>query len=156
MAMYQNTPMEKLNLPEFDIKLKQEGDKTWVFDLLRKKYVVLTPEEWVRQHFLNYLTTSLGYPKSLMKVESGMRHHKLIRRTDILVYNREAKPFMLVECKAAEVSLNQAVFDQVSAYNQAYQAPHLVITNGLHHFCCKLDFQSQKYEFLTDLPQLVE
>lgn len=148
--------MEKLNLPPFNIKLKQEAGKTWVFDLSRRKYVVLTPEEWVRQHFLNYLTTCLRYPKSLIRVESGLRHHKLSRRSDILVFNRAAKPFMLVECKAADVTLTQAVFDQVSVYNQAFQAPYLVITNGLKHFCCKMDYQYQNYEFLQDIPQLIE
>lgn len=124
-----------------------------VYDWIRKKYVVLTPEEWVRQHFLHYLVNGLKYPKSLIKVESGLKVNKMDKRSDILVYTREARPFLLVECKSAQVPLTGKVFDQLSQYNKALKAQYLVITNGLKHYCCQMDYLSNSYEFQARIPE---
>lgn len=144
--------MVPLNLPEYGMRLKNDGDQQWIYDTQRKKFVLLTPEEWVRQHFLNYLIVYLHYPRSLIKVESGLKINKLGKRSDIIVYDRSTQPYMLIECKSTDVQLSQAVFDQVSSYNQAYQARYLVITNGLQHYCCQLDYQSNQYQFIKKIP----
>ena len=114
--------------------------------------MVLTPEEWVRQHFLNYLINDLNYPKALIKVESGLKVNSMGKRTDIMVYNRQAKPFLLVECKSAEVALSGKVFDQLSVYNKAIRAQYLVITNGIKHYCCGMDYSSNTYQFQDQIP----
>jgi len=144
--------MMKLNLPDYPIKTKKEKDLVWIFDQCRRKFVVLTPEEWVRQHFLNYLIYDLNYPKALIKVESGLKVNKMDKRTDIMVYNRQAKPFLLVECKSAEVALSGKVFDQLSVYNKAIRAQYLVITNGIKHYCCGIDYSSNSYHFQDQIP----
>ncbi len=145
--------MTSLNLPEFHPRIREHDGRRLIYDQFRKKYIVLTPEEWVRQNFLNYLLNHLGYPRSLMKVEFGVRSYpKLSRRADIMIYDRLANPFMLVECKAARVPLDQRVFEQLSRYNQGLKARHLVITNGLQHYCCLMDYSSKKYTFLENLP----
>lgn len=144
--------MHQLNLPDYPVQSKIEGGQSWIFDRFRKKYVVLTPEEWVRQHFLNYLVSELGYPKSLVKVESGLKVNKMDKRTDIIVYNREARPFLLVECKSSQVALTDKVFNQLSIYNKAIKARYLVITNGLKHYCCCMDYRSNSYTFQSQLP----
>ena len=144
--------MTKLNLPDYPIRIRNQGDQQYIFDEFRKKFVILTPEEFVRQHFLHYLVNELSYPKSLIKVESGIRFNKMMKRTDITVYDREANPYMLVECKSAQVNLSGKVFDQLSIYNQTIKAKYLVITNGLKHFCCELDYELQRYTFMPQLP----
>ena len=144
--------LDPLNLPDFELNLKKEANQTWIFDPIRRKYVVLTPEEWVRQHFINYLIQHLGYPRSLIKVESGLSVHKMIRRSDLLVYDRTGSPHMLVECKAPHVKIDQKVFDQVSAYNTHYQAGLLVVTNGINHYCCSIDPLEKKYHFVPEIP----
>ena len=144
--------MDELNLPHYPVQSKTEGGQNWIFDGFRKKYVVLTPEEWVRQHFLNYLVNDLGYPKSLVKVESGLKVNRMDKRTDIIVYNREARPFLLVECKSAKVALTDKVFNQLSIYNKGIKARYLVITNGLKHYCCCMDYNSNSYQFQSQLP----
>ena len=144
--------MTKLNLPDYPIRIRNQGEQQYIFDEFRKKYVVLTPEEFVRQHFLHYLVNELSYPKSLIKVESGIRYNKMAKRTDITVFDREAKPFLLVECKSAKVNLNGQVFDQLSIYNQTIKAKYLVITNGLKHFCCRLDYDLKRYSFIPTIP----
>ena len=124
--------MDRLNLPGFDIKLKREERNTLVFDQIRKKYVVLTPEEWVRQHFINYLISDLEFPRSLINVEQGLRYNRLLKRSDILVYNREGKPVVLVECKSARVNLNQKVVEQAA--------------------CLLIDQEAARVEFLPNIP----
>ncbi len=148
--------MDKLNLPNYPVQSKTEGGQNWIFDRFRKKYVVLTPEEWVRQHFLNYLVNDLGYPKSLVKVERGLMVNKMDKRTDIIVYNREARPFLLVECKSTQVALTGKVFDQLSIYNKAVKARYLVITNGIKHYCCCMDYSSNSYQFQPKIPAFGE
>jgi hypothetical protein len=127
--------MVQLNLPSFPVKLKNTNGKVWIFDGIRKKYVVLTPEEWVRQHFIAYLVDELKYPKALLKVEAGLTYNQLAKRTDIIVFNREGKPWMVIECKAPEVNLTEATANQVSVYNATLKASYVVVTNGLRHFC---------------------
>jgi hypothetical protein len=127
--------MVQLNLPSFPAKLKNTNGKVWIFDGIRKKYVVLTPEEWVRQHFIAYLVDELKYPKALLKVEAGLTYNQLAKRTDIIVFNREGKPWMVIECKAPEVNLTEATANQVSVYNATLKASYVVVTNGLRHFC---------------------
>ncbi|GJM30163.1 MAG: restriction endonuclease subunit R [Cyclobacteriaceae bacterium] len=144
--------MIKLNLPDYPLKTRCQGNQDFIFDQFRKKYVLLTPEEWVRQHFLNYLVNDLGYPKSLVKVESGLSVNRMGKRTDILVYSQQIKPFLLIECKAANVPLSDKTFDQLSLYNQAIRAEYLVITNGIKHYCCFMDYETNSYQFQSQLP----
>ena len=144
--------MEKLNLPDFNITLKSEAGKNFVFDVLRRKYVLLTPEEWVRQHFVHLLITHYQYPKSLIKLESGLKYNKLKKRSDIIVFDRNGKIFLVVECKSADVAISQKVFDQVTMYNDTLKGQYVVVTNGLKHYCCSINHQEKKFEFQKDLP----
>lgn len=127
--------MIKLNLPAFDYKLKKADGKVWIFDGIRKKYVVLTPEEWVRQHVVQYMLNHLGYPKSLIRVEVSLTYNSLDKRADVIVFDREGKPWMVVECKAPDLTLTQSVAMQVATYNKSLQAPFVVITNGMKVYC---------------------
>lgn len=146
------TEMQSLNLPSFDYKIKQIEDKSLIFDLIRRKYLVLTPEEWVRQHLINLLINVLDYPKTLISVEGGLKYDKLQKRSDILVFDRESKPFLLIECKAPEVKLSQSTVRQASIYNARIGAPHLAISNGLQTFCFDIDHQTQEFSQRTDFP----
>ena len=144
--------MEALNLPPFDYKITKSGANYLIFDALRRKNVVLTPEEWVRQHFVHYLIATLGYPKSLLSIERGTSYNTLQKRTDLCVYNQSGKPHLLVECKAAYVPITQDVVKQVSVYNQTLQAKYVVITNGMQHYCWQVDFETRKFEPLQEIP----
>ena len=144
--------MQKLNLPTFDYRMREIEGKAAIFDILRKKYIVLTPEEWVRQHFIHFLIDHYQYPKSLIKVESGHKYNHLQKRTDIKVYDREGNIYLLVECKSADTVVSQKTFEQVAHYNLAIQARYLVVTNGLTHFACCVDHENKNYKFLQDLP----
>lgn len=148
--------MVKLNLPGCDLKLRNEKGKAEVFDIIRKKYITLTPEEWVRQHFIHYLINSLKYPRALISCENGLKYNELQKRTDIVVYDRTGKPYMVVECKAPEIKLSQSVFDQAACYNYTIQAKYLSVTNGLVHYCCRVDRAVQKIEFLSSMPEYEE
>jgi len=144
--------MEQLNLPGFAHKIKQIGGKDYIFDVLRKKFVRVTPEEWVRQHVVHLLINQYGYPKALIRMEGGLLLNQLQKRTDILVYDRQGRPFLLVECKAPQVAIDQRVFDQIARYNHVHQAPYLVLTNGLVHYCCQRDPATDRLQALPDLP----
>jgi hypothetical protein len=148
--------MTQLNLPEFDIKLQNKDDKILVFDPIRKKYLVLTPEEWVRQHFVNFLTVHHHYPRSLIKLEGGLKYNQLQKRSDILVFDRLGQPFLLVECKAAQVKITQKVLEQAAIYNAKLKAPYMVVTNGLQHVCLQINQTNGKYVFLKELPRFEE
>ncbi|NJN42586.1 MAG: type I restriction enzyme HsdR N-terminal domain-containing protein [Flammeovirgaceae bacterium] len=145
--------VNKLNLPAISAKLKKESGKVWIFDIIRKKFVVLTPEEWVRQHFIGYLITELDYPRSLFRVESGLQFNKVSKRSDILVYDREGKPWMLVECKSPTIRLNQKAFNQVSVYNMSIGARFVAVTNGMVHYCCEANQSDSAINFLTSFPK---
>jgi len=145
--------MTSLNLPTYDFKVKKSEGKVWIFDPMRKKYVVLTPEEWVRQHFVNFLVQEHHYPKSLFRIEGGLTYNKLLKRSDILVYNREGKPWLLVECKSPTIKMSQRAFNQVAIYNMTIGAKYLAITNGIVHYCCVAPKPGEEGKFLDDFPE---
>ncbi|CAM1374564.1 type I restriction enzyme HsdR N-terminal domain-containing protein [Tenacibaculum xiamenense] len=145
--------MQKLNLPTFNFKLKSNENKTLIFDCLRKKYLVLTPEEWVRQHFVMYLMEVKKYPASLIAVEKQLTINQLKKRTDIVIFNKQGTPNIIVECKAPKIKITQATFDQIARYNLKLNADFLVVTNGLEHFYCMLDSENERYVFLRDIPE---
>ena len=143
--------MLKLNLPEFKISIKNKDNKTHIFDIVRKKFVLLTPEEWVRQHIINFLIQR-KISKNHIAVEKKIVINNLIKRFDIVVFDKSGKILVLVECKAPQITLNQKVFDQVSIYNQHLDSKYLMITNGLTHFYLKVDKKNKKYIFLDNFP----
>lgn len=141
-----------LNLPPYPFKLTDENGVLRVFDELRKRNLILTPEEWVRQHFVQYLINQKHYPKSLIKLEGGLKLHGLAKRSDIVVFNSSGEKILLVECKAPAVAVTQATFDQAARYNMVHKVKLLVVTNGLQHYYCSIDFENEKYHFLEKLP----
>ena len=144
--------MYRLNLPSYPIKIKERGEKQLIFDFLRRKYVALTPEEWVRQHFVHFLVEHKGYPQALLANEVELKVGEKKLRCDTLLYNRDLKPRMIIEYKAPTIQLQQKTFDQISAYNLLLKVDYLVISNGLQHYCCKMDYTQQRYSFLEQLP----
>ena len=144
--------MQKLNLPEYPFRIETDGGQQRIFDRLRRKMVALTPEEWVRQHVMQFLITEKQYPESLMTVEAALKVARRMKRTDLVVYNRNLKPLLIVECKAPHVKINKDVFDQIVRYNITLQVHYLLVTNGLEHYCCKLDYEDNSYEFLPEIP----
>ncbi len=145
--------MQQLNLPAFDYKLREQEGKKYIFDVVRKKYLVLTPEEWVRQHFIHFLIEHYQYPKSLITVEDSHKVNKMQKRSDVVVYDTDGNVFLLVECKAPSVALTQKGMDQLSTYNQKYRASYLALTNGLKLYVCKMDYVKNKTEFIPQLPE---
>ena len=139
-----------LNLPDYAFKFRNEGQRKQIFDGIRRKYVALTPEEWVRQNFIQFLISEKKYPASLMAVERGLKINTMQKRTDIVVYNNEGKPWMIVECKSPEIEINLETFYQASRYNLKHQVQFLVLTNGLSHFCVHLIQGEMKFE--TEMP----
>ncbi|MEX0986287.1 MAG: type I restriction enzyme HsdR N-terminal domain-containing protein [Bacteroidales bacterium] len=144
--------MQKLNLPEYDLKLKRESGKTMIFDPFRSKFLVLTPEEYVRQHFARFLIEEKNYPASRMVTEYALTLNRMSKRCDILVFDRERQPVVLVECKSPDVKIGQEVFDQVARYNVVFKVKYLLVTNGLKHYCCRVDFETGNVEFLNNIP----
>lgn len=144
--------MTRLNFPDFDLKLKQINGKTNIFDIIRKKFIVLTPEEWVRQHLVHLLIFHYNYPRSLIKIESGTSYNKLQKRTDIVIYNRSGECFMVVECKAPEININAKTFEQASSYNYTLKACYVLVSNGLKHFCCAINHKENSYKFIQGIP----
>ena len=144
--------MRKLNLPEYDFQHREEGGKHLILDRFRKRYVVLTPEEEVRQRFARYLMEEKGFPASLMMTEYSLKLNEMIRRCDILVHKPAGMPAVLVECKAPEVKISADTFDQIARYNMVFRVKYLMVTNGLKHYCCRLDFVTQKVDFLKEIP----
>ena len=141
-----------LNLPPYPFKIKQEANTTFIYDEIRKKFLVLTPEEWVRQHFVQYLIQVKGYPKSLIKLEGGVKLHGMQRRTDVVVFNPQGQKILMVECKAPDVTIDQKVFDQIARYNETHKIKLLAVSNGLQHYYCTIDFVTRKYQFIAELP----
>jgi hypothetical protein len=144
--------MQALNLPTYLFNIKSEGGRKFILDVIRRKFVALTPEEWVRQNFIRYLNEEKQYPLPLMSVESSFALYKLSKRSDVLIHDRRGKPMAIVECKSPEVKINKEVFDQIIRYNLNYKLSYLIVTNGLQHFCCQLNHQHQTSEFLKDIP----
>lgn len=145
--------MQKLNFPSYSFRLKASENKTLIFDIVRKKYVVLTPEEWVRQHTIHYLHFDKNYPLSLMAVEKQLKIHSLTKRTDIVLYSNDGSPFIIVECKAPSVEISQQTFDQIARYNMELNAELLMVTNGIAHYFSFMDHQNKTYQFLAELPK---
>lgn len=144
--------MDSLNLPKYEPRIEKRDGKLVIFDPIRKKSVVLTPEEWVRQHYLNYLLTELAYPKSRIRVESGVSYNNLPKRSDIVFYDENLKPQILIECKAASIKIDQKTFDQIGMYNRTLGARFLVATNGITHYTCCKSNSAEGFEFLEQLP----
>ncbi len=144
--------MELLNLPSYDHKLKKINDKLCIWDIIRKKYIVLTPEEWVRQHFVHHLINEHNYPKNLIKLENTLIYNQLLKRTDIQVFDRDGSLFMIVECKAPYIKLSEAVFAQAAQYNKILKAQYLTISNGMIFHCCRTDWKNERIDFIEELP----
>ena len=146
----------KLKLPEYPFKIKSaDNGKFQIFDTNRRKYVALTPEEWVRQNFIQFLIQEKKYPASLISIEAGLKYNQLKKRSDITIY-KNAKLMLLVECKAPGITINQNVFDQIAMYNTALKAEYLVVTNGNNHYCCIVNHDKGGYKFLKDVPLYTE
>lgn len=144
--------MQKLHFSEFAFRFKSSENKISIFDEIRKKFVVLTPEEWVRQHVVQFLLLEKHYPKSWINVEKELKLHQTTKRYDIVVYKPDGSIFLVVECKAPSVAIKQATFDQIARYNLSLKATFLMVTNGLNHYYCQLDYEAEMYHFLSELP----
>lgn len=144
--------MQSLNLPNYKFKIKSKENKLFIFDIIRKKYVSLAPEEWVRQHVIHYLTKSKHYPISLIGVEKKLILNELTKRPDIIVFNSDGSPHIVVECKAPNIPLKQETFDQIARYNLKLNSNFLMVTNGLQHIYSAIDLQNERYIFLGDIP----
>ena len=142
----------KLNLPPAELRLEQKEDEFYVFDIIRKKMIFLTPEEWVRQHFLHLLINHLAYPKSLIKVESALKYNHREKRSDLQLYDRTGNVFMLIECKSYKIEMGESTLDQLATYNKVLDADHVAITNGLRHFCWQKKEDRHTYDPLEDFP----
>lgn len=145
--------MEPLNFPKFNFRVKNTENQLRIFDIVRKKFVVLQPEEWVRQHVVHYLILCKKYPLSLINVEKKLAIHGMTKRYDIIVYNSDGSIEILIECKAPTVLIDQTTFDQVATYNLKANSNFLMVTNGLKHYYCQLDMKEEKYKFLKDIPE---
>ena len=148
--------MYTLNLPSFDIKLRKGKSGTEVFDRLRKKYIKLTPEEWVRQHFINYLITEKEYPETLMANETAIQLYSLSKRCDTVIYDNTLQPVAICEYKKPNIKIDQQVFDQVLRYNIVLKVKFLIISNGINHYCCVIDHEDLSYYFLEEIPNYKE
>lgn len=144
--------MFALNLPAFDYKIRHHEGKTQIFDPMRRKFVALTPEEWVRQHFVNYLIVEKGFPKGRMSNECNINLNGLKRRCDTVLYDEFLKPLVIIEYKAPEIALSQLVFNQIAAYNMVLKVKYLIVSNGLKHYCCQIDYEHQKVQYIESIP----
>ena len=144
--------MQELNFPKFSFRLKNRENKRLIFDDIRKKFVVLQPEEWVRQHCVQYLREHKNYPQSLINVEKKLKVNGLSKRYDIIVFNPDGSIHLIVECKAPKIPINQEAFDQIARYNLTLNASYLMVTNGINHYYCEMDFETERFQFLNDIP----
>ncbi len=151
--------LPRLNFPDYEFKLQRSSDERQslkIFDIIRKKYVSLTPEEWVRQHLLHFLVNERKFPQSLVSVEKKLLINNLEKRTDVVIYSSSLQPILLAECKSPKVPLTQAVFDQAARYNMTLKVSYFLITNGIESFICRIDHDSQSYTFLKEIPSFEE
>lgn len=146
--------MQLLNFPTYSFRFKNSENKVSIFDSIRKKFILLTPEEWVRQHVVEFLLNEKKYSKSLINVEKVVKVNGMNKRYDIIVFNSDGSIFLLIECKAPEVKIDQKTFDQIARYNLILNAQYLMVTNGLNHYFCEMDFENEKYTFLKELPEI--
>ena len=144
--------MNRLNLPEYSIKIAERNGKKVIFDILRRKYVALTPEEWVRQHFVHFIIERKGYPQTLIANEVELKIGNKSLRCDSVLYDRNMQPRMIIEYKSPSIELQQKVFNQISTYNLLLKVDYLIVSNGMQHYCCKMDYENQKYVFLEEIP----
>lgn len=145
--------MQPLNFPFYTFRFKNSENKTAIFDEIRKKYILLTPEEWVRQNVVRFLMVEKKYPKSLINVEKTLKINNLTKRYDIVIFNSDGSIQVLIECKAPNVKISQKTFDQIAIYNFSLNANYLMVTNGLSHYICQIDFENKKYDFMVNLPE---
>ena len=145
--------MYQLNLPQYAVRVREDNGHHSIFDILRRKYVALTPEEWVRQHFIHYLTDHLGYPKAWLANEVELKYGSKRLRCDSVLYDNKLQPRMIIEYKAPTIQLQQRVFDQISVYNMLLHVDYLVVSNGLQHYCCRMDYINNRYVFLEEIPR---
>ena len=145
--------MLSLNLPAFDAKIAARNGKNVIFDIIRRRYVALTPEEWVRQHFVHFLLAPKGYPQALMANEVQVQLNGTKKRCDTVLYRRDLTARMIVEYKAPEIEITQKVFDQITRYNMVLKVDYLIVSNGLQHYCCRIDYEHNSYTFLQDIPE---
>ena len=148
--------MQKLNFPSFKFRFKNSENKLLIFDVIRKKFVVLQPEEWVRQHCVQFLISKKNYPVSLINVEKELKINGLRKRYDIVIYNPDGSIHVIVECKSYKVTINQHTFDQIARYNLTLNASYLMVTNGINHYYCSMDQEEKRYQFLKDIPKYQE
>jgi type I site-specific restriction endonuclease len=144
--------MLQLNLPQYSFRIKKQNEKLVIFDSQRKRYVVLTPEEWVRQNFIRFLIEEKGYPAAYLAIEKQLNMNGMKKRCDAILYNEHAQPFLIIELKAPNVAITQATFDQVAVYNAKLKVDFLIISNGIEHFCCKVNPETARYEFFPEIP----
>lgn len=142
-----------LNFPAFNFKVNRHDYQEQIFDQVRKKYVTLTPEEWVRQHVIRYLIETKNVPAGLMAVEKQFKYNQIGQRADVVVFDKKAKPFLIVECKAPTVKIKQETFEQIARYNIPLRVDYLMVTNGIDHYFCRMDYEKWSYEFIKDLPE---
>ncbi|WP_397363091.1 type I restriction enzyme HsdR N-terminal domain-containing protein [Olleya sp. R77988] len=145
--------MQKLNFPTYSFRFKNSENKVSIFDVVRKKFIILQPEEWVRQHCVHYLIEVKKYPLSLINVEKELKVNDLKKRYDIVIFNPDGSIHLIVECKAPKIEIKQNTFDQIARYNLVLNATYLMVTNGINHYYCNMDFEAEKYEFLKDIPE---
>lgn len=146
----------ELNLPSFDIRLQRDDEGVKIFDRLRKKFIILTPEEWVRQHFVNYLINHKGFPESLIANEIGITLNGTRRRCDTVVFDKHGSPMVIVEYKASSIVISQSTFDQIVRYNMVLHARYLIVSNGMNHYCCRIDYDNMSYDFLKEVPDYAD
>tara|TARA_B110000444_G_scaffold260631_1_gene308379 strand:+ start:9091 stop:9540 length:450 start_codon:yes stop_codon:yes gene_type:complete len=144
--------MEKLNFPNLNLRVKNKENKLFIFDIIRKKWFLLTPEEWVRQHCINFLVFTKNYPKSLINVEKKLLVNGNTKRYDIIVFSKNSQVLILVECKSPKITINQDVFDQIAKYNLTFKSKYLMVSNGLSHYFCLVNYNVKNYSFLSDIP----
>jgi hypothetical protein len=144
--------MQPLHFPSYPFRTRRVERGVEIWDIIRKKWLLLTPEEWVRQHTVAYLINDLQYPQGLISVERSLKVNGLQKRADIVVFDKTSIPFLLVECKAPEIEISQGVFDQAARYNLTLKVPYLMVTNGLRHFCAQINPEECSWNYLQDLP----
>ena len=148
--------MKNLNFPSYNFRIKNSENNTYIFDVIRKKFVVLQPEEWVRQNCIQFLINEKNFPVNLINVEKVVKINGLNKRYDIIAYNSDGSIYLIVECKAPEVKISQSAFDQIARYNLTLKASYLMVTNGLNHYFCTIDHNLGIYNFLKELPSYVK
>jgi len=153
LYLYKDNKMLELNLPKYPFKIKESEGKKMIFDRCRKKYVTLTPEEWVRQHLVEFLVSEKNYPASLIVNEAAVEVNRTKKRCDTVVYNKSGLPEIIVEYKAPHIDITQETFDQIAIYNFALQVNYLIVSNGIDHYCCRIDYNNKRYTFLEEIPE---